>query len=137
MNYLSAKQRGSDSRWDYTYNGSPWGYCRAYSPIPDTIPGFKEWNEKVAPLAPKFHTDGHATEEEACECYKQYLLDTALRLQPAEPENAYQQHRCKVCHKFTACYAQVGAYRMFVLCPEHQTRAIVAGLLKVGESWES
>lgn len=97
----------------------------------------RPWNEKMEPLKGKFHTDGHATEEEACECYKQYLLDTSLRLMTEEPENARQQNRCQVCRKFTACYAQVGPYRLFMLCPEHNTRENVAALLKVGESWES
>lgn len=142
MNYLSARQRRDNGRWDYTYNGCPWGYCRAYSPIPEDgkiMPPeiARRENEKMAPLIGKFHDDGHATEEEACECYKQYLLDTRLHLITEEPASASSQHRCEVCKKFTACHASVGPYRMFTLCPEHQTREQVEKLLKVGESWES
>lgn len=142
MNHLCAKQRKDDGRWDYTINGRPWGYCKNYVPIPEdgkilTIESAKCENKKMAPLAGKFHQDGHATEVEACECYKNYILDTRLRLQPQEPENASQQDRCEVCRKFTACHATVGPYRMFTLCPEHQTREAVEKLLRVGESWES
>lgn len=142
MNHLCARQRTSDERWVYTYNGVPYGYCCEYKPItedcgwmnPETV---KQHNDKMEPLRGKFHTDGHATEEDACECCKCYLLDTRLHLQPAEPENASQQNRCEVCNAFTACHASVGPYRMFTLCPQHQTREVVAGLLRVGESWES
>jgi len=138
MLHYSARQR-NDGRWDYTCSGRPVGYCCPYSPIPEdgSIPSAEKWNEKIAPLRDKFHTLGHATEDEAQDCYKQYLLDTSLTLKTTEPENANQQNRCRVCKKFTACLAMVGAYSMFVLCPEHQTREVVAGLLVVGESWES
>ena len=136
MNHSCARQR-NDGRWDYTRNGRPWGYCCEYRPVPPDIPGAEQWNAKLEPLQHKFHTDGHATEEEACECYKQYLLDTSLQLVAAEPKNANQQHRCQVCKAFTACYATVGTYRMFTLCPTHQTREEVEKLLRVGESWES
>lgn len=141
MNHSCAMQR-KDGRWVYTRNGRPWGYCQEYAQIPADakyLPAkmIAEHNAKMEPLKAKFHTDGHATEEEACECYKRFLLDTQLRLAKSEPENASQQNRCRVCGKFTACYATVGPYRMFILCPEHQTRECVASLLKVGESWES
>jgi len=141
MNHNCARQR-TDGRWDYTRNSRPWGYCREHRPIPEDakwIPAeiAKRENEKMAALADNFHTTGHATEEEACECYKKYLLDTQLELQTEEPANASQQHRCQVCKKFTACHAQCGAYRLFTLCPEHQTREEVEKLLEVGESWDS
>jgi hypothetical protein len=142
MNHKCARKRQSDGRWDYTYNGGPWGYCREYRPLAEDgriIPaGVSRYeNEKMDSLKGKFHTDGHATEQEACDCFKQYQLDTALRLQAAEPENASQQHKCQICRKWTACHAQVGAYQLFVLCPEHQTRECVESLFSVGESWES
>lgn len=142
MNHLCARQRTADERWDYTYNGVPYGYCREYKPISEDVKWLsadqiKAENEKMEKLKSNFHADGHATKEDACACYKKYLLDTSLRLVEKEPENASQQNRCQVCKKFTACHASVGAYRMFTLCPEHQTRECVESLLSVGESWES
>ena len=142
MNHLGPMQRKSDGRFDYTYNGRAYGYCCEYDPIPEDgkiMPAqvAHDHNVKMEPFKDKFHANGHATSEEACACYRQYLLDMRLTLKPQEPENATQQHRCQVCKKFTACYAMVGSYRMFTLCPEHQTREEVEKLLNVGESWES
>lgn len=142
MNHLCARQRKADGRWDYTYNGVPWGYCREYQPLAEdgriiSAEMARHENEKMDPLKVHFHTDGHATEQEACDCYKRYMLDTALRLQPTEPENASQQNRCRVCNKFTACHAGVGPYFLVTLCPEHQTREHVESVFTVGESWQS
>jgi len=141
MSHLCARQRRSDNRWDYTRNGYPTGYCQEYRPIPlDSFLGeriAKAHNEKMEPLRCNFHSDGHATEEEACECYKRYMLDTQLSLRTSEPENAQQAFRCKVCNAWTSCVASVGAYQIFFLCPEHQTRECVESLYSVGESWES
>jgi len=142
MNHKCALQRKSDGRWDYTINGRPTGYCCEYQPIKEdagymSAEMIREYNAKMELLKGNFHIDGHATKEDACECYKRYLLGTALRLQPTEPDNASQQNRCQACKKFTACHAMVGPYRMFTLCPEHQTREEVEKLLTVGESWES
>lgn len=141
MNHLTAMQRVSDGRWDYTYNGTPWGYCREFQPFTECSWMSQEWadkeNAKQQPFLGKFHTDGHATAEEACECYKQYLLDLNLRLALEDPANPQQLNRCQICGTFTARHAFVGSYNVFVLCPEHQTRESVESLLRVGESWES
>lgn len=140
MRHYSARQRVGDQRWDYCCGSHPTGYCHAYKPISETD-GLGEWakraNEQLAPLAANFHDTGHATEAEAQACYKKYMLDTSLRLTPKEPENARQLNRCQVCNTFTACHAYVGAYQIFTLCPEHQTRETVESLYEVGESWES
>lgn len=142
MNHLAPRQRRTDGRWDYTMNGHPWGYCRAYEPIPvegGAVPPqwAQEWNAKIEPLRDKFHTDGHATRQEACDCYARYLLDTHAFYCDQEPENARQQQKCQVCGAWTACSAQVGGYHYFILCPTHCNRECVAGLLEIGESWES
>lgn len=141
MNHLVALERKSDGRWDYTYNGHAWGYCRAWEPLTPngvlTQDLCDQHNTKMEPFLAKFHSDGHATKEEACHCYKEYLLDTHLFLPAKEPENPSQAFKCKVCGVWTACMAQVGSYQIFHLCPEHSTREHVAALLKVGESWES
>lgn len=142
MNHSIALKRQSDGRWDYTTNGRPTGYCHEYVPLKEDgaiLPEemARKHNEKMQPLIGNFHADGHATSEEACECYKKYMLDTALRLTPDEPANASQQNHCQICGKFTACHAYVGAYGLFTLCPEHQTRDFVESVFSVGESLES
>lgn len=136
MNHLIARQRNSDGRWDYTRNGRPTGYCRAYEPIPEDA-GFmspeaiRAENERMAAFSGKFHEDGHATKEEACECYKEFLLDTHSHFPAKEPEQASQQFKCQVCGAWTACTAQVGAYGLFFVCPEHCTREHVAELMRI------
>lgn len=141
MNHKCALQRKSDARWDYTINGHPTGYCCAYEPLKECTYFSKEVveaeNAKMEPFIGNFHTDGHSTKEEACECYKRYMLDTQLRLPAKEPEKASQAQKCQVCQTWTACIAMVGSYSMFFLCPEHCTRENVEKLYRVGESWES
>lgn len=102
-----------------------------------TAESIRAHNAKMEPLVGNFHTDGHATEEEACECYKNYMLDTQLSLMDKEPANATQQFKCKACGAWTACRAMVGPYQVFDLCPQHQTREEVEKLFSVGESWQS
>lgn len=138
MQYKAAQQRKADGRWDYTSGGAPTGYCHA----PNDPAEYERLGIHVSEhelqlweqFKDKYHTDGHATADEACECYKQFLLDNRLHLDNKQ-EN--QQSRCQVCKEFTQGLATVGPYRMFILCDEHRTRETVTELLKVGESWES
>lgn len=141
MNYLCAKQRVEDQRWDYTRNGRACGYCHEFLPFTEcswcTAEQAEELNAKELPFLSKYHTDGHTAAEEACACYKEYLLDHELRLKTQESENAKAQYRCQKCGVWTTCVSTVGAYRLFTLCPEHATRDNVADLFSVSESWES
>lgn len=140
MNHLTALQR-TDGRWDYTRNRRPVGYCQSYHPLDESgiiSPEMaKSENERMKPFEGKFHDTGHATKEEACDCYKEFLLDTHAYFPAKEPESASQQFKCQICGAWTACMAQVGPYRIFQVCPAHCTREHVATLLTVGESWES
>ncbi len=83
--------------------------------------------------------DGHDTEEEACACYRKYLLEKRCRLH--EPQkNPTSKHRCAVedCEEYTAGYAVVATYWMKHLCDKHRTVEVVESLFgPVGESWES
>lgn len=81
----------------------------------------------------KYHEDGHATEKEACECFKQYQLDHHLRFS----KQLNQQHKCKICEEYTEGLAYVGEYECFSLCEKHQNRESVEQIYQVGESWQS
>jgi len=115
VNYYGPLQRKDSGTWDYTCtNGGAVyrvGYCA------------------------KEGGCGHATEEDACACFKRYLLDTSLRL---DREMDGQQLRCQSegCGAFTSGFADVDM-RTFVLCDEHRTREVVERLLVVRESWSS
>ena len=125
MNYYQANQRRSDSRWDYTRNQYPTGYCCEYREInPKVIPISEAEQKRYHDTAHKHHTDGHATEEEACECYRGYLLDHRLSLGRTQSS----QDKCKICSEWTQNFAEVGN-RLFVLCSEHNNRESVEALL--------
>jgi hypothetical protein len=108
MNYYEALQR-RDGRWDFTRNGAATGYCRE-------------------------HEEGHATKEEASECYKEYLLDHKLRFS----KMSNQQQRCAVCKEYTEGYAEMDT-SLIVLCDKHRNREEVAKIYKapsfVCSSW--
>lgn len=137
MNYYAPKQRVSDNLWDYTGNGHPVGYCKEYSD-PDTWSTRKYMSDdeaaKYKSFKDKYHTHAHSTEEEACNCYKEYMLDHHLSL---GHKDSSAQHRCKKCNEWTQGLAGVGAYSLWCLCEKCQTREVISEIYKVGESWES
>lgn len=127
MNYYEAKQRKSDGRWDYTRNNEPTGYCcrfREYNQ--EFVEKFhisEEEVDKHNSFAHKYHSGGHETEQEARECYKQYLLDHQLRFWKTKDE----QRKCQICKQWTQNVAEIGC-RMFTLCDEHNNCEEVSGL---------
>jgi len=134
MNYYQAKQRKSDNKWDYTRNNRPTGYCCEYKEIdPKVIPITEAQQKEYRDTSHKHHVNGHASEEEACECYKQYLLDHQLIL---NKKMSNQQLKCRVCDQWTQGFAEVHC-SMFVLCPEHNNRKAVESLLSIGEACSS
>ncbi len=134
MNYYDARKRSSDNRWDYTCmnDGHVWpvGYCRPWQPL--TCPPLSEayvndphQQKKHAEFKDKHHDDGHATEQEARECYRQYLLDKKLVL---DRKLIDLQRKCAVCETWTQGCAEVGLH-LFVLCDDHRTRGQVEKLM--------
>jgi hypothetical protein len=150
MNYKDARQRKTDLRWDYTNHNNrtgtgPIGYCGGWAEFSEeTIqmfypggresPHFQKEDEARRRFKDKYHSDGHATKEEAYACYKEYCLDHELVL---DLRMSGEQRPCKVCGAWTQGLARVGAMRYFTLCDEHRTREEVAKLFEVGESWGS
>ncbi len=147
MNHYKARQRENDQRWDYTFANvragtCPVGYCRAWKPLEPgavgMLPGQAEqYNAQMAPFVHKFHANGHATAEEACDCYREYLLDHRLQLRDPPP-NPPTLSKCVVCGVYTAGVAELGMDR-WALCDEHRNRVEVEKLVPKGEleSWSS
>ena len=139
MNYYSASQRKSDNLWDYTVNNRPTGYCREYSD-PDTWDAWlrkcmsEEEIAKIRSFKDKYHNHGHANEKEACNCYKEYMLDHNMSL---GRKDSSTQRKCEKCNEWTQGLAGVGAYKLWHLCEKCQTREVISELYIVGESWES
>lgn len=144
MNHYSTKRRESDSKWDYTFSSRrtgihPIGYCagwKEYSheerlqvPMNDY-----EW-EKIQSYRDKYHSNGHETDSEAQACYRQYLLDTRMRLNKTTDD---QQHKCQICDGWTQGYAEVDNSFFFRLCDVHMSIECVTQLMpSIGESWSS
>ena len=148
MRHYKARSRSTDGRYDYTVStkegARPVGYCTGWDPFTERQLGvvfhskeeLDKANAEMAVHKDKYHTDGHANEQEACECYKQYLLDNNLRLDGHTLSD--QQLRCEICGEFTQGMVIIaGKYNHFILCDEHRTRECVEKLLTIGESWES
>lgn len=56
-----------------------------------------EVQEAKRPWKRKYHSDGHATQELAALCYREYRVDQELIFSPLSPHQAQGAHLCKVC----------------------------------------
>ncbi len=77
----------------------------------------KEWDVYL-PFKDKFHTDGHATSEEASACWDQYELDTQVRRYKSDQH----QNRCEVCKEWTPNITELGEFKRYHLCDTHDTK---------------
>lgn len=136
MNYYAPRQR-RDGRWDYTRKNNndiwPEGYCSKYTEWwiyleKQGWPCNAEEKTCYEKHKDKHHTDGHATAEEASQCYRQYLLDHSLRL--GEKCSEGERHRCKICGRWTQLYATVVNHSIWDLCEEHNNREEVEELFE-------
>lgn len=130
MNYYGPRQRDVDGRWDYTRTSGDFtfadGYCMGYSRIPDSA------------TSPKYHTNGHASPEEACECFKEYELDHFLRFTDDNPKEPLHPCHAPECKEVTSGFAIVTSCMVnWWLCKEHRTREVVDFLHVVSERFST
>lgn len=126
------RQRKSDMRYDYTVSSDeegwayPTGYCggwrdpEEYNKKYGAMGGFSASEiEKTRAHRQNFHEDGHATAEEAEECYLNYQLDFDVRWSEVEPSR-----KCAVaeCAELATWVARMEPFHRFFFCPAHQTR---------------
>lgn len=132
MNYYEALQRQTDKRWDYTRRNDGQvhaiGYCAGKY---DVIR-----NDASLPHPERYHDDGHATAEEACECYKQYVLDNLTNLEFGLTEDT--QHKCEApgCGAWTQKVAMVD-HHPYNLCDDHRNLETLQDLVTVSTSISS
>lgn len=140
MNYYKVRER-ADGKFDFAAENDghvrPVGYCAGYHPIPPDAPWLppgeaERYNADEAPLAGKYHTDGHATAAEAAACYREYLLDHKLRLMQEHPGH---QEKCLVCEAWTTFYALLDMHH-WTLCPAHNTRDQTEAMFTLSASTE-
>lgn len=111
MNHYRARQL-KDGGWHFTCmnDGRAWpvGYCAEHEP--------------------------HATKEEACGCYRKWLLDNRLKL---NCRDNHQQRKCKECGEWTSSYAMCETDIVF-LCDKHMNRETFEKIVPVfDEMWSS
>lgn len=139
MRHYAPRKRQTDGKWDYTCRLDdyiyPVGYCNEYREFnTDLIHVSESEIKEYAATKDKHHTHGHDTEEEACNCYREYLLDHRLRL-GRKWDGA--QHQCKVCGEWTQGYAEIDM-KTWDLCDQHNNRTEVEKLFEAPSwSWES
>lgn len=126
-----------DHKFDYTCSDSdgknifPVGYCARYR---DTF--LQELGSDAYKDIDKHHTTGHATKQEAADCYKNYQLDHRLRL---NVEHTNTQKKCDECGEWTNLGVMIGGWTKFNLCEKHNNRETVEKLYTINADelvWE-
>ena len=138
MNYYKPRQREFDFRWDYTSMNdghvTPVGYCRPW----------RDWDEATKKLSPteyeryvadkeKYHDHGHATAQEAANCYRNYILDHGLTL---NHKDSNAQHKCEICGEWTQGFAILNNTNLYMLCDLHNNRESVETLYTLSADTE-
>lgn len=140
MKHYQPRQRLSDGRWDYCCEDMPTGYCCVFFDWRETPAlasmDFADDDPKVLAMIAtrdKHHTNGHETAEEACECYRQYLLDHRLHVMTTD-----ESRPCEECGELTNQVVEIVNFQWLNLCPEHGSREFAEKFARrVGESWVS
>jgi hypothetical protein len=142
MNHMKARQLSSGG-WRYTNaNGDniyPSGYCVGPKFIQSILDRndfmSANENERMRANLSSYHEEPHATAEEAIECYRTYLLDSA----DYDGFTPDVQRKCAVCDEWTQRYATIrqSMGRHVYLCALHLNRGDYDKFVTAGESWGS
>lgn len=139
MNYYGPRQRKEDNHWDYTVEHDtiirPVGYCAGWTERTEVdYKSFIDHESVKVALAEqearrahvaKYHTTGHEHAEEACLCYRVFLLDNALRL---NMEMYDTLKPCLICGTVTNMCAEIDTHNFFILCDLHRSKEEVEHL---------
>lgn len=137
MKHYYARQRHYDRRWEFVVESDELvhsiGYCVGVIDLDDqglieSLGGkdsiaYLYYANRVRPFLEWFHVNGHETKEEACACYRKYLIDSSadFNVRLIDSDN------CAVCGARTMYGATVGALS-YSLCDIHRNKNDV-GLL--------
>lgn len=144
MNYYGPRQRETNGRWDYTNRNDdriyPVGYCAGWREHSPDVLGeavAARLNADIEPFRDKYHKDGHPTADDACACYRDYLLDQHLRLVRWDHTvngELLRPGTLELCHadgctEYTAHHATISkVLERWPLCDEHLSREEVEKL---------
>jgi len=128
MIHYKARARAKDGRFDYTaaygHGGIiPVGFCKAWTdPATWGLPLSDAYISQYNSHKDRFHSDGHATAEEAEHCHYEYEL--AMEVSEFSGPND-TLHRCTFpgCEIFTSLGLRIGGFRSFDLCDQHRNDA--------------
>lgn len=145
MNYyevreIESKDGVGTGKFHYTKKNDgriwPVGYCAGWRENTEEdfkrYPGLKEEIEKKKEFKINYHKEGHASIEEARECYKEYLLDNKVRFREHKDGIEGNYIKCRECEKITNGYAEID-FSIIPLCNEHQKRDIISKHFSVGD----
>lgn len=96
----------------------------------------KNHDDDVAKFGKHYHIDGHATEEEACDCYRRYVLDHNVKMwmKPLDDDRRDLHRKCGhgvqgetslTCGKWTMNLCEVGQWWNVFLCDEHMNQETI------------
>ena len=140
MKHYYARQRPYDYRWEFVVDSDglvyPAGYCVGVIDLEDpelieSLGGrdsiaYDYYVKKVTPFLHMFHVNGHDSKEEACACYRRYLLDNRTSLDIRMDK----EQECLICGLKTLYMASVDGMS-YVLCDGHRNTDELSGLLPV------
>jgi hypothetical protein len=135
MAWYTPKQKLDTKRWDFTCTNSagtfPMGYCAGWKEwtqvdadrIHMSLASLKKEEERALPFKHKYHSDGHETSAEACDCWRDYQFDQERRAYVSEET----QRKCAECGEWTSHVVVIGNElpHNFFLCVKHQDDAAV------------
>lgn len=132
------RRRADDQRWEMTVGSDeegwchPTGYCagtfaklypeqrseaiRAMMPGEAHEAAYQAERQKAEKFAARFHDYGHATADEAQECYDRFLVEMMRRTM----QERDVQRRCYVCGEWTQNRVDM-LYEMLIVCDTHNT----------------
>lgn len=131
MFHFAPRLRRMDGRFEYTVAcrgvSVPVGYCKAYVPYTSAqahwLGRTLDELERGDPFS--YHSEGHATKEEACACYRRYLLDTSLKFY-RDSDVLAREMPCHVCRLPTLWIGEIPFLGRWHLCPHHQIRDVLS-----------
>lgn len=139
-------------RWHYTRKNSrgsayPIGFCSPWVSCPECEKWQGDDGITVCQKCDNRHLvrsetpcPGHATPEEACEHYRQYLL-SEIQFRGPKTQASWPKEKCRVdgCNNEGTHLAQIPGYHwtFFDLCEQHYNVESISPLIVVGESFHS
>lgn len=132
---LAPKPDGTPGGWHFVCQRSegdiyPVGYCGPWIELTEADLAHMGISEaqyaRMRSQRDQYHAEGHATQEEACACYKRWCRDQVqYHIETSGPARP-----CRICGALTQQEATLGALCLaWPLCPAHCTPEAVEVLL--------